>query len=221
MKITFINEIGNLCEKIGANVQDVAKAMGRDGGISAKFLHAGAGYGGSCFPKDTLALIDSGKKYDSPITLIEQTVKANETQKLLMVEKIEQGFKNLNGKQLAILGLSFKPNTNDMREAPSITIINELGKKGATFKVYDPAAMDEAKQLLKDIESKIIYCQDEYEAIQDCDGIVIITEWNQFRNIDLDRVKEKLKQPYFFDLRNIYKRVDVEKKGFSYFAVGQ
>lgn len=221
LKITYINEVANLCEKVGANSQDVAKAMGRDGRISPKFLHSGPGYGGSCFPKDTLALAQIGKVYEAPVTLIEQTVKANEYQKRLMAQKIENELGGLEGKQLAILGLAFKPNTDDMREAPAITILNELAKKGASFKVYDPIAYKEAKWRLENIQEKITYCENEYEAMEDSDGLVIITEWNQFRNLDMDRVKKMLKKPYFFDLRNIYKRHVMEKQGFEYIGVGQ
>lgn len=221
LKITFINEVANLCEKVGAEVQDVAKAMGRDGRISPKFLHPGAGYGGSCFPKDTLALAQTGRQYGSPVTLIEQTVLANETQKRLMAQKIEENLGNLAGKQLAVLGLSFKPNTDDMRDAPAIRILNELAKKGATFKVYDPIAFKEAKRSLENINDKITYCDNEYEAMEDSDALVIITEWNQFRNLDMNRVKKLLKQPYFFDLRNIYKRNVMEMQGFNYIGVGQ
>lgn len=221
LKITYINEVANLCEKVGANVQDVAKAMGRDGRISPKFLHSGPGYGGSCFPKDTIALAEIGKQYDSPVSLIEQTVKANEFQKRLMAQKIENELGVLEGKQLAILGLTFKPNTDDMREAPSIMILNELAKKGASFKVYDPIAYKEAKWRFKNINDCVTYCENEYEAMENSDALVIITEWNQFRNLDLDRVKGLLKQPYFFDLRNIYRRSVMEKQGFNYVGVGQ
>ncbi len=221
MKITFINEIANLCEKVGADVQDVAKGMGRDGRIGPKFLHPGPGYGGSCFPKDTLALAKIGREYGAPITLIEQTVKANEAQKRLMVAKIMEGLGSLVGKQLAVLGLAFKPNTDDMREAPALVILNELAKQGARFKVYDPKAMDEAKWRLANLKDRITYCQNEYEAIEGCDALVILTEWNQFRSLDLARVKALLKEPYFFDLRNIYKREQMEKAGFYYFGVGQ
>ena len=221
MKITFINEVANLCEKVGADVQDVARAMGRDGRISPKFLHPGPGYGGSCFPKDTLALAEIGKQYESPVTLVEQTVKANEYQKKLMANKIEDGLGDLKDKQLAILGLAFKPNTDDMREAPSITILNELAKKGASFKVYDPIAYKEAKWRLENIQDRIIYCENEYETMEGSDALVIITEWNQFRKLNLDRVKKLLKKPYFFDLRNIYRKEYMEKQGFIYFGVGQ
>lgn len=221
MKITFINETANLCEKIGANVNDVAKAMGRDGRIGSKFLHPGPGYGGSCFPKDTHAFAQIGKKYGSPMTLVETTISANERQKNIMVEKIEKEFGDMNGKTLAILGLSFKQNTDDMRESPSITILNELYKKGVSFKVYDPAAMKEAQHIFKNLQDKIVYCKDEYETMVDSDAVVIVTEWNQFRNLDLERVKNNLKAPYFFDLRNIYRREMIEAKGFKYIGVGQ
>lgn len=221
MKITFINEVANLCDKVGANAQDVAKAMGRDGRISPKFLNPGPGYGGSCFPKDTLALAEIGKKFDSLMTLIETTVKANENQKVIMAQKIEDELGDLNGKELAILGLAFKPNTDDMREAPAITILNELAKRGATFKVHDPIAFKEAKWRFENINDKITYCDDEYEAMDGSDAVVIITEWNQYRNLDLDRVKKLLKEPYFFDFRNIYRKDAMEKEGFRYIGVGQ
>ncbi len=221
MKITFINEVANLCEKVGADVQHVAKAMGRDGRIGSKFLHPGPGYGGSCFPKDTKALAEIGKQYGAPITIIEQTILANEHQKRLMAEKIEFAMGSLTGKTLAILGLAFKPNTDDMRDAPSIAIVHELANRGATFRVYDPIAMDEAKRSFVNMQDKLMYCGDEYEAIQGADAVVIITEWNQFRNLDLDRVMKDLNEPFFFDLRNIYKRNVMEQLGFRYYAVGQ
>lgn len=221
MKITFINEIANLCDKVGANVQDVSRAMGRDGRISPKFLHPGPGYGGSCFPKDTRALAEIGKQYGSPVTLIEQTIMANEYQKQLVADKIAEVMGDLHGKQLAILGLSFKPNTNDMREAPSVTILNNLSQKGATFKVYDPVAHYEAAKSLENIKNVVCYCNNEYEAIEGCDALIIITEWNQFRNLDLERVKKLLNKPYFFDLRNIYKRDNMERLGFKYYGIGQ
>jgi len=221
MKITFINEIANLCEKLGANVQDVADGMGKDKRISPKFLQPGPGYGGSCFPKDTIALANMGKQYGIPVTLIEQTVRANENQKKLMAQKIENMMGDLNGKVLAILGLAFKPNTDDMREAASITILNYIIKKGAKVRVYDPAAMEEAKWRLSDIKDKIKYCKDEYEAINKSNGVVILTEWDQFKRLDIKRVKEMLKEPYFFDFRNIYKRAAMEGYGFKYMGVGQ
>ncbi|NLL71742.1 MAG: UDP-glucose/GDP-mannose dehydrogenase family protein, partial [Epulopiscium sp.] len=181
----------------------------------------GPGFGGSCFPKDTRALVEIGKQYGSPVTLIEQTVIANENQKLLAAKKVEDAMGDLSDKKLAILGLAFKPNTDDMREAPSLTIINELAQKGARFKVYDPIACCEAKRWFKDIDDKIMYCENEYEAMNGCDALLIITEWNQFRNLDLKRVKSLLKQPYFFDFRNLYKKDAMEEKGFKYFGTGQ
>lgn len=221
MKITFINEIANLCEKLGANVQDVAKAVGKDGRIGPKFLHPGPGYGGSCFPKDTRALAEIGKKYGAPMTLIEKTAEANERQKYLMVQKIENAMGELKGKRLAILGLAFKNNTDDMRESPAITILNGLAVKGAVFNAYDPAAIIEARTRLKNIEDKIVYCDDEYDAINGADAVVIVTEWNQFRNLDLYKVKQSLKEPFFFDLRNIYNKNDMIEMGFWYYGVGQ
>jgi len=203
MKITFINEVANLSEKVGANVQDVARAMGRDGRISPKFLHAGPGYGGSCFPKDTRALAEIGKAAGARQYLIERTVESNEQQKHLMADKVRSALSaagaasgDLSGKTLAVLGLAFKPNTDDMRESPAITIISDLAAAGAHFRAYDPEAMDGA------------------------DAVLILTEWNQFRNLDLQRVKELLKTPNFFDLRNIYNRPMLEELGFTYYGVG-
>jgi UDPglucose 6-dehydrogenase len=220
VKITFINEIANLCEKVGANVQDVAKALGKDGRIGPKFLHAGPGYGGSCFPKDTQALADLARKAGTPVSLVEATISANNRQKFLMAEKISASLGNLQGKILAVLGLAFKPNTDDMRDAPALTILPELAARGACFRVYDPAAMDEAKWRLKDIAGAVSYCSDEYEAIRGSDALVILTEWNQFRNLDLGRIKAELKSGFFFDLRNIYKKTLVEDANLVYIGVG-
>ena len=221
VKITYINEIANLCEAVGANVQDVAKAMGRDGRIGAKFLHPGPGYGGSCFPKDTKALADIGRKFKSPLSIVETTIEANERQKLKMINKIEQALGTLKGVTIAILGLAFKPNTDDTREAPALAIIRGLVARGAQCRVFDPAAIEEAKSRLDDIADSISYCSDEYDAIKDANALVIVTEWNQFRTLDLARVKDGLKQPILIDLRNIYKRADLEMQGFTYIAVGQ
>lgn len=221
MKITYINEIANLCEKVGANVQEVARAMGRDGRIGPKFLHPGPGYGGSCFPKDTRALARMAKEHNSPITLIEATIEANERQKLLMVKKVKDAIGDLNNKTLAILGVTFKQNTDDMRESPALTIIGELEKLGAKFRIYDPQGMKEAKWRLKAIEEKCVYCKDEYDALKDADALLIITEWNQFRNLDIDTIKSSMKGNYFFDFRNIYDREYIENKGFNYYAVGR
>jgi UDPglucose 6-dehydrogenase len=220
VKITFINEIANLCEKLGANVQDVARAMGKDGRIGPKFLHAGPGYGGSCFPKDTRALADLARKAEVSLSLVESAITANERQKLLMAEKISTRLGSVQDKTLAVLGLAFKPNTDDMREAPALTILPELARRGARFRIYDPAAMEEAQWRLKDIASSIAPCSDEYHAIQGADALLILTEWNQFRNLDLARVKTELKSGLFFDLRNIYKKEFVEKSGLTYIGVG-
>ena len=221
VKITFINEVANLCEKAGANVQDVAKAMGKDGRIGSKFLHPGPGYGGSCFPKDTQALARSGRDFGAPLSIVEATIEANERQKARMVAKIESGLGGVRGKTIAVLGLAFKPNTDDMREAPAIAICEGLAKRGAKIRAWDPAAMKEARWRLESIKDYLEFAEDEYDAIADSDALVIVTEWNQFRNLDLGRVKSLLKEPNFFDLRNIYKRHEVEAEGFKYFAVGQ
>ena len=221
MKISYVNEIANLCEKIGADIQVVTSAMGRDGRISPKFLHCGPGYGGSCFPKDTKALAKIGRENNSPITLIESTIKANQNQKLIMVEKIEKTMENVKDKTIAILGLAFKPETDDIREAPSIVIIEELYQRGAKIKAFDPQAMEEARGKLKDLKG-IIFCKDEYEAVEGADALVIITEWNQFRRLDFARIKKLMKDNYIFDLRNIYSKEIIEKEnGFKYFSVGR
>jgi UDPglucose 6-dehydrogenase len=221
VKITFINEVANLCEKVGANVQEVARAMGRDGRIGAKFLHAGPGYGGSCFPKDTQALARTGREHGECQSLLEATIQANERQKARMVDKIESGLGSVSGKTLALLGLSFKPNTDDMRDAPSLTICEGLASRGAHLRVWDPAAMKEAAWRLKPLGKKVVFARNEYDAITGADALVILTEWNQFRNLDLERVKKLLSTPMFFDLRNIYRRPVVEAVGFKYFGVGQ
>ena len=221
MKISYVNEIANLCEKIGADIQVVTSAMGKDGRISPKFLHCGPGYGGSCFPKDTKALAKIGRKNNSPITLIESTIKANQNQKLKMVEKIEKTMKNVKDKTIAVLGLAFKPETDDVREAPSIVIIEELYQRGAKIKIFDPQAIEEARGKLKDLKG-IIFCKDEYEAIEEADALVIVTEWNQFRRLDFARIKNLMKDNYIFDLRNIYSKDIIEKEdGFKYFSVGR
>jgi UDPglucose 6-dehydrogenase len=195
--------------------------MGKDGRIGPKFLHPGPGYGGSCFPKDTRAMADIGRKSGAVLSLVEAAIEANERQKLKMVDKIEHALGELKGATIAILGLSFKPNTDDMREAPALTIIEGLVRKGAVCKVYDPAAMQEANWRLKHFGQVVIFCEDEYAALKNADALVIVTEWNQFRNLDLERVKNELRRLVFIDLRNIYRRADVEQKGFHYVGVGQ
>jgi len=221
MKITYINEIANLCESVDANVQHVAKALGMDGRISSKFLHSGPGYGGSCFPKDTRALCEIAKKAGERISLIETTVEANETQKMRMVRKIEDEMCSLEGLELAILGITFKPNTDDMREAPALVILPELVKRGATLRVYDPKGKDEGMWRLGDIEDKIAFHDNEYDAINKADAVVILTEWNQFRYLDLERISISMKGNRFFDLRNIYNKSEVEQYNLKYFGVGR
>ncbi|MCL1927435.1 MAG: UDP-glucose/GDP-mannose dehydrogenase family protein [Treponema sp.] len=221
VKISFINEIANLCEKTGADIRDVAKGIGRDGRIGGKFLHPGPGYGGSCFPKDTRALVRTGRDAAFPLSIVEAAILANEEQKNRMVIKIENALGTLHGKTIAVLGLSFKPNTGDMREAPSLTIIRALTAKGVRVRAADPAAIAEAKWRLKSIAASIEFFEDEYEAMAAADALVIVTEWNQYRNLDFDRIKKLLSAPVLFDLRNIYTRKDMEEKGFSYHAVGQ
>lgn len=221
VKITFINEIANLCEKVGADVHHVAAAMGRDRRIGPKFLHPGPGYGGSCFPKDTKALAKTGRQHGSPLTLVEQTVIANEKQKLKMVEKIKEAVGDLKGKTVGVLGITFKPNTDDIREAPSLTILGKLAEEGAYIKVYDPQGRPQGKQVWEQLKGKVEFCKDEYEAAQSADTLVIITEWNQFRSLDLDRLKREMKDNFFFDLRNIYDKKLVTGKGFRYYCVGR
>ncbi|MFP4017414.1 MAG: UDP-glucose dehydrogenase family protein, partial [Halanaerobiales bacterium] len=219
-KISFINEMSILCEKVGADVQKVARAMGMDRRISNKFLHAGSGYGGSCFPKDTRAITRIADQNGIELKVIKAAIDANQRQKLYMVDKIEEGIGELKGKNIAILGLSFKPETDDMRESPALTIIPELIKKGASITAYDPEAMEEAGWRLEDYEKDIIYCASEYEVMKGADALVILTEWNQFRRLDLGRVKELLAGNYFFDLRNIYEKEEVEEIGLKYVGVG-
>jgi UDPglucose 6-dehydrogenase len=224
VKITFINEVANLCEAVGADVQDVAKAMGKDGRIGAKFLHAGPGYGGSCFPKDTQAMARIGRDRGERLSIVEATIEANERQKERMVDKIEAGMGgpgSLSGKTAAVLGLAFKPNTDDMREAPSIAICEGLAARGAKIRAWDPEAMKEAAWRLEGIKGSLEFAQDEYDAIAGADALVLVTEWNQLRTLDMERVKSLMKSHNFFDLRNVYKRADMEAAGFRYFAVGR
>ena len=217
-KITFINEISDLCEQVGADVQDVAKGIGLDGRIGNKFLHAGPGYGGSCFPKDTLALVKTAQDANSPIKIVEAVVAVNEKRKLLMVDKIldacDGKFKE---KKVAVLGLTFKPNTDDMRESPSLVIVSALVKGGANVFVYDPQGMDEAKEMLEGVS----WCNDTYETMGGADAVVIVTEWNEFRSLDLDRMKSLMRKPVMVDLRNIYNPGEMLVAGFDYYCVGR
>ncbi|WP_040210451.1 UDP-glucose dehydrogenase family protein [Clostridium polynesiense] len=220
-KIAFINELTELCEKVGADIQQVSKGMGMDTRIGSKFLHAGPGYGGSCFPKDTKALTKTAKDNRCTLNIVEAAIIANENQKRRMAEKIISAMENVEGKTLSVLGLSFKPETDDMREAPSITIINSLFEKGARFRVYDPQGLKEAKCIFENIKASITYCINEYEACRDADAVIIITEWNQFRNLNLSKIKNLMKGNHFFDLRNIYDPEKLKQNGFIYISVGR
>ena len=221
VKITFINEIANLCEKTGADIRSVAKAMGKDGRIGAKFLHPGPGYGGSCFPKDTRALAKIGRDNGEIQSIVETAIEINEKQKLRAAKKIETVLGSLTGKTICVLGLAFKPNTDDMRESPAITICEYLCSRGAKLRLYDPAAIKEAQWRLESIKNSVYYANDEYDAISGADALIIVTEWNQFRNIDLHKAKELLNQPFFFDLRNIYSKKEAEAAGLNYFCTGK
>jgi len=216
-KITFINEIANLCDKVGADVHQIAKAMGLDGRISPKFLHPGPGYGGSCFPKDTEALYHFASTCGYDFKLLKGVIIANKRQRELMVEKIKHHLGNLKGKTIAILGLAFKQNTDDIRQSPAIDIIKLLLKEKANIKCFDPLAMDNTRKILPDLT----YCQDEYETAQGSDALVIATEWNQFRNIDLSKIKKLLKTPILLDLRNLYDPDTLKSLGFIYEGVGR
>jgi UDPglucose 6-dehydrogenase len=216
-KISFINEIANLCEKVGADVNEVAKGIGLDQRIGPKFLHAGPGFGGSCFPKDTRALLKIAREQDVELNVVKAAIQANEHQRRRMYEKITQGLGDLKGKVIAVLGLSFKPNTDDLREAPSLTIIENLLRDKARIRAYDPVAMDNARQVFP----KITYCKDPYDAATGADALVLITEWNQFRNLDIGKIKELLRQPYFFDLRNVYDPEKMKTLKFHYYCVGR
>ena len=218
MKITFINEIADLCEAVGANVQEVARGIGLDNRIGKKFLNAGPGYGGSCFPKDTLALMKTARDHKAPIELIETTVRVNTARKQKMAQKIIDALGgNVSGKTIAVLGLTFKPNTDDMRDAPALDIVPALQDEGAQVRAFDPEGMEEAKHMLKDVA----FASGPYDCVQDADAVVFITEWDQFRALDLDRMKKALKTPVVIDLRNIYRPTEMAAKGFRYVSVGR
>ena len=219
MRITFMNELANFCEKVGADVDLIRKGMGTDNRIGKRFLFPGIGYGGSCFPKDVNALIKTSQDSSSPMQILEVVDKVNKAQKLRLVEKVKNHFGgNIKGKHFAVWGLSFKPNTDDMREAPSISIINELTEAGATISAYDPAAMETSKYYFED---KINYASDEYEALNNADALLILTEWNEFRNPDFAKVKTLLKQKLIFDGRNIFSLDKMEEEGITYFSIGR
>ncbi|HRJ87118.1 MAG: UDP-glucose/GDP-mannose dehydrogenase family protein [Blastocatellia bacterium] len=216
-KITFINEVANLCDAIGCDVHDVARGMGMDNRIGRKFLHPGPGYGGSCFPKDTRALTTVADQFGVETLIVDAVIEANERQREAMIPKIERLVGDLSGKQVGMLGLSFKPETDDMRESPAIEIIRSILEKGATIRAFDPVAMDEAKHYVSGIE----YATDEYDAIKGADVLVIVTEWNQFRALDMEKVRSLLRSPKIADLRNIYEPSDMRAMGFDYVGVGR
>jgi len=216
-KVSFINEIANLCERMGADVHHVARAMGLDGRIGKKFLHPGPGYGGSCFPKDTRALSRMAQEKGYSFKILDSVIRVNEEQKKRMVGKIQEKVGDLRGKTIGILGLSFKPNTNDIRESSSMVIIGDLLAMGAKVKAYDPAAIDEAKAVLPEVE----YGRDPYDVAKGSDALVLVTEWNQFRRLDLQRIKTLLKTPVFIDLRNVYDPDQMKRLGFNYCGVGR
>jgi UDPglucose 6-dehydrogenase len=217
MKVTFANELADLCEEIGADVQVVAHGIGLDNRIGSKFLHPGPGFGGSCFPKDTRAFVAAGKRFGAPQRLIETTVEVNERRIGQMVGKILGALGTPTGKTVAVLGLAFKPNTDDMREAPSLGIISALQDAGVTIRAHDPAAMQHARQLL----DNVAWCENPYEAAEGADAVVIVTEWNIYRGLDLERLKTSMRGRSVVDLRNIYKPEEMAAAGFAYSSVGR
>ena len=216
-KITFINEMADLCEKTGANVQDLARGIGMDNRIGSKFLHAGPGFGGSCFPKDTKALLKTAHDFDAPLRIVETVVAVNDQRKRAMAKKVIAACGgSVRGKTIALLGLAFKPNTDDMRDAPSLDLVTALEDGGARIRAYDPEAMDQAKALLPNV----VLCDDPYSCAEGADALVVVTEWDSFRALDMEQIKLALKAPTLVDLRNVYRAVDMRKKGFAYSGVG-
>jgi UDPglucose 6-dehydrogenase len=217
-KITFINEMADLCEKTGANIQDLARGIGMDNRIGPKFLHPGPGYGGSCFPKDTTAIIKTSHDYDSPLRIIETVAAVNEIRKRGMAKKVIAACDgSVRDKSIALLGLSFKPNTDDMRDAPSIAIVTALEDAGANVRAFDPAGMEQAKPLMQNVT----FCEDPYSCAKGADALVIVTEWDAFRALDLDRLKEEMAAPVMVDLRNVYRPDEMRRRGFKYASVGR
>ncbi|HXV68725.1 MAG TPA: UDP-glucose/GDP-mannose dehydrogenase family protein [Nitrospira sp.] len=216
-KISFINEMANLCERVGADVQMVAKGMGLDHRIGSKFLHAGPGFGGSCFPKDLAALIQTGERNGHPMQIASAASRVNDVQRARMIAKIREAVGGLKGKTFGMLGLSFKPNTNDLREAPALAISRELMSEGATIRAYDPEAMEEARRLLPELQP----CRDAYHAAEGADALVIMTEWNLFRNLDFEKLKAVMRSPLLLDLRNVYDPARVTAAGFTHVSVGR
>jgi UDPglucose 6-dehydrogenase len=219
MRITYMNELANFCESVGANVDQVRKGIGADTRIGKRFLFPGIGYGGSCFPKDVKALIKTSDDHNSPIRILKMVDEVNQLQKLILVKKVLKHFSgDIKGKNFAVWGLAFKPNTDDMREAPSVIIIKELLRLGARVSAYDPAAMENAKYYLGET---IQYAQNQYDVLKDADALLTLTEWNEFRNPDFDKLKSELKSPLIFDGRNIYDPPKMEELGFLYFSIGR
>ena len=217
-KVTFINEIADLCEKVGADVQQVARGIGLDNRIGTKFLNAGPGVGGSCFPKDALALVKTGQDYEAPLRIVEAVVSVNEMRRRAMARKVAAALGGeLRDRTIAVLGLTFKPDTDDMREAPSIALITALHDLGARVRAYDPAGMEHARAILPEVT----YCDSAYACAENADAIVIVTEWEQFRTLDLERLKAIMRRPVMVDLRNIYRPEDVTRLGFVYESVGR
>jgi UDPglucose 6-dehydrogenase len=217
-KITFINEMADLCEKTGANIQDLARGIGMDNRIGSKFLHAGPGYGGSCFPKDTTAIVKTSHDYDSPLRIIETVALVNEQRKRGMAKKVIAACDgSVRGKTIAVLGLAFKPNTDDMRDAPSIAIVTALQDAGAAVRAFDPAAMEQAKPLMPNVT----FCEDPYSCAKGAEALVIVTEWDAFRALDLDRLKQELAAPTMVDLRNVYRPDELRRRGFKYASIGR
>jgi UDPglucose 6-dehydrogenase len=218
MKITYINEMADLCEAVGANVQEVARGIGLDNRIGTKFLHAGPGYGGSCFPKDTLALVKTAQDFGAPIRLVETTVEINDARKSKMTQKVIKALGgSVAGKTVAVLGLTFKPETDDMRDSPAITIVQELVAAGATVRAFDPEGMENAREVLP----PITYCEGPYDAASGADAVVVVTEWNEFRGMDLKRIKAAARGAVLVDLRNIYRKEEVARHGFTYTSIGR
>jgi UDPglucose 6-dehydrogenase len=217
-KITFINEIADLCEKVGADVQEVARGVGLDNRIGAKFLHAGPGFGGSCFPKDVRALIKTAQEHDVPLRILEAVAAVNDTRKRAMARKVSAVFCGvLRGKTVAVLGLTFKPNTDDVREAPSLPLITALQDMGARVRAFDPAGMKRAQTLLEDVT----YCDSAYDCAENADALVIVTEWEQFRALELERLRDLMACPVVVDLRNVYQPEEMHRYGFAYAGVGR
>ena len=218
MKITFINEVADLCEATGANVQEVARGIGLDNRIGAKFLHAGPGYGGSCFPKDTTALVKIGQDHGSPMRLVETTVSINEQRKRAMSRKVIAACGgDVRGRTIGVLGLTFKPNTDDMREAPALDIVRGLQDRGAKVVAFDPQGMKAARELMEGVD----FAENAYDVADAADAIVLVTEWNEFRSLDLDRLKSAMKAPVFVDLRNVYRPHEMRRHGFTYVSIGR